>query len=289
MKVVIAGGTGLIGSALAASLAADGHDVVILTRRGGSFLPHGARLARWDGRTVTNEWAPELAGADAVVSLAGAGIGAKRWSVAYRNEILRSRVDANHALVTAMEKLPPAERPRVLVSASGADFYGDTGEREVSEEDGPGGSFLANVCVQWEAAARRAEELGVRVVLVRTAFVLGKGAEGFRKLVLPFRLFAGGALGDGRQWFSWVHGDDAAGIYRLALEQEQATGPLIAAAPVPVRQRDLARGIGRVLGRPWWLPAPEFALRLALGRQADLLLHSHRVVPAKALAMGYRF
>lgn len=292
----MAGGTGLIGRALAASLLADGHDVVVLTRRspsaggrGGALLPGGTRAVTWDGRTVAEGWAKELAGAQAVVGLAGANIGAKRWTVAYRNEILRSRIDANHALVTAMEQTPQAERPRVLLSASGVDFYGDTGEREVTEEDGPGGSFLANVCVQWEAAALRAEALGVRVVLVRNAFVLGRGAEALGKLVLPFRFFAGGPLGSGQQWFSWVHLDDAVGLYRLALEREDVTGPLIAASPGPVRQRDLSREIGRVLGRPSWLPAPALALRLALGQQADLLLHSHRVAPSRAAALGYQF
>jgi hypothetical protein len=292
MKVVISGGSGYVGQALASSLRAETHDVVVLTRRpdaDASGLPAGVRAAGWDARTVAPRWADELRGASAVVNLAGASIGARRWTLSYRNEIFTSRVAATHALVEAIGGLAQGERPRVLVSASGVDYYGDRGEERVSEEGAPGESFLAQVCVQWEAAARRAEALGVRVVLMRTAFVVGRGASALQKLALPFRLFAGGPLGGGGQWFPWVHLDDAVGLYRLAIERGDVTGTLVLASPTACRQREFAREVGRALGRPCWLPVPAFALRLALGRQADLLLHGRRAEPARAVGLGYRF
>jgi len=289
MKVVIAGGSGYVGRALAASLQADGHDVVVLTRGAGAWLPWGVRLAQWDGRTAEGLWAAELSGAAAVVNLAGASIGEGRWTIPRRNEILTSRITATHALVAALERTPSADRPRVLISASGVDYYGDRGEERLTEEGAPGESFLAQVCVQWEAAARRAEELGVRVVLARTALVVGRDAPALQKLAMPFRLFAGGPLGSGRQWFAWVHLDDAVGLYRLAIERGDVTGALVLASPTACRQREFAREVGRALGRPCWLPVPAFGLRLALGRQADLLLHGHRAEPAKAVSLGYQF
>lgn len=292
MKVVIAGGSGYVGQALAASLRTDAHEVVVFSRHpdaDASGLPAGVRAAGWDARTVEPRWADELRGASAVVSLAGASIGARRWTLSYRNEIFSSRVSATHALVEAIGGLAERERPRVLVSASGVDYYGDRGEERVTEEGAPGESFLAQVCVQWEAAARRAEALGVRVVLARTALVVGRGAPALQKLALPFRLFAGGPLGGGGQWFPWVHLDDAVGLYRLAIERGDAAGPLVLASPTACRQREFAREVGRALGRPSWLPVPAFALRLALGRQADLLLHGRRAEPAKAVGLGYGF
>ncbi|MSQ12724.1 MAG: TIGR01777 family protein [Dehalococcoidia bacterium] len=292
MKVVIAGGSGYVGRALAASLRTDAHEVVVLSRRAdadASGLPAGVRVTSWDARTVEPRWVKEIQGASTVVNLAGASIGARRWTLSYRNEIFTSRVAATHAIAEAIGGLAEQERPRVLVSASGVDYYGDQGDERVTEKGAPGESFLAQVCVQWEAAARRAEALGVRVVLARTALVVGRGAPALQKLALPFRLFAGGPLGGGGQWLPWVHLDDAVGLYRLAIERGEVAGPLVLASPTACRQREFAREVGRALGRPCRLPAPGFALRLALGRQADLLLHGRRAEPAKAVGLGYRF
>jgi uncharacterized protein (TIGR01777 family) len=159
----------------------------------------------------------------------------------------------------------------------------------VTEESPPGDSLLAHVCVDWEAAARAAEPQGVRVVTMRTAVVLGRGAEVLKRLVLPFKLFVGGPLGGGDQWFSWIHLDDVVGLYRFAVEHEAAKGPLDAAAPDARREKDVARELGHLMGRPSWAPVPELVLRLALGQQADLVLHGRRVDPGKALALGYTF
>jgi uncharacterized protein (TIGR01777 family) len=287
--IVVAGGTGFIGRPLVRALLDDGHDVAVLTRRPGSAgLIPGARAVRWDGATVEG-WGEELAGAAAVVNLAGASVGRFRWTRGRKREILSSRVETTRALVEAMARLGPAERPGVLASSSGIDYAGDCGDAAVTEQSAPGATFLARVCVEWEAAARGAEGLGVRVVALRTPFTIGRGALALRLLALPFRLFAGGPLGSGRQWFPWVHLDDAVAVYRRAVEDEGLRGAVNVVAPGAIRQRDAARELGAILGRPSWLPAPKVALRAVLGEQADLLLHGQRAVPAKLREAYFRF
>jgi uncharacterized protein len=292
MKVVIAGGTGLIGTALTRALADAGHEVVVLTRRPPSEvrgLPAGARAAQWDPSEPAG-WTGVLEGADAVVNLAGASVGTPPWTAGRRREILVSRVLPTKALVGAIASLPEAARPGALLNASGVDYYGERGDETVDEESPPGGSvYLADVCRRWEAAAAEAEPLAVRVVLMRTGSVLARGAPALRVMALPFRLFAGGVTGSGRQWVSWVHLDDVAGLYARAAAEPAVAGPLNAVAPEPVRNAELSAEIGRTLGRPVWLPQPAPLLRLALGRQSQLLLVSHRVVPRVALDLGYEF
>ena len=294
MKVVIAGATGLIGRALSGALQRAGHDVVALTRdpsKGAGSLPAGVRAVAWDATRPGGAWAAELRGADAVVNLAGATIGPpQRWTAARKRVLTESRVQSNAALVDAIVTLPAGERPGVFVTASGVDYYGDRHDDTPLDESAPAGdSFLAQLCVQWEAAAQRAESLGVRVVMLRTAFVIGRGALALTLLALPFRLFAGGPVGSGRQWFPWIHLDDVVGLYRLVIERDDVRGPINAVTPDVRRERDVAAEIGRVLHRPSLLPAPAFALRLALGEQADLVLHGRRAIPAKAEAAGYQF
>jgi uncharacterized protein len=285
--VVVAGGSGLVGRALVEELHGRDYHVVVLSRspeRTATGLPLGAGAVGWDA-----DWRRELDGAAGVVNLAGASIGGGRWTRRRKARILRSRVDTTAALVEAMRGLEPGRRPRVLVNASGIDYAGDCGDESVGEDAEPGDSFLARVCVEWEAPARAAEELGVRVVLMRTAFVFGRGAPAVRLLALPFRLFAGGRLGSGRQWFPWVSLADAAGLYAWAIEDDALVGPVNVVAPEQLRQRDVARELGRVLHRPSVFPTPAPLLRLALGEQADLLLQGQRAEPRKALDAGYSF
>ena len=290
MKVLITGGSGYIGRHLSTSLAADGHEVVGLSRRPESAPPQsGVRFVKWDARTAEGAWVSELAGAQGIVNLAGASIGKGRWTRRRMAEILSSRLAATSAIVEAIKRAPADRRVSVLVNASGIDYYGDRGDELVTEESRPGDSFLARVSEQWEAAAREAEPLGLRIVRVRTALVFGRGALAFRLLTLPFRLFAGGPLGDGRQWFTWIHIDDLVGLYRLALEDLQEGGPMNAVAPDIRRQREVAKEIGRVMHRPAIVPAPAPLLRLVLGEQSQLLLHGRRAVPTRAEAAGYRF
>jgi uncharacterized protein (TIGR01777 family) len=290
MKVLISGGSGLIGRQLTASLLKEGHDVVVLSRRPETANPpRGARYVSWDARTAEGDWVKELKGAQAIVNLAGASIGNWPWTKRRMALLLSSRLYATGALMLALERTPAPVRPPLLVSASGIDYYGDRGDEVITEDSHAGDSFLARLSEQWETAAQKAEPLGVRVVRIRTSMVFSREAYAFQLLTLPFRLFVGGPLGDGRQWFTWIHIDDIVGIYRLAVEDARVSGPVNAVAPDIRRERDVATEIGRVLHRPALIPAPAFALRLVLGKESQLLLHGRHAEPAKALAFGYAF
>lgn len=294
MRIVIAGGSGFLGRRLSAAWSAAGESVTVLTRdlaRVAQKLSTAtaATVQRWNPPLVDDDLVAVLRGADAVVNLAGAPIGGRPWTPDHKQAILRSRLDATGALIEAIRRLPPAERPRVLVNASGIDVYGDRPSGELTEESPPGGSFLARVVVEWERAARAAEELGVRVVTARTALIVAPEALAWRLVLLPFRLFIGGRLGSGRQRFTWVHVDDAVGLYDLAIRDPSISGPLNMVAPEVPSQADLARAIGRAMGRPAVFPVPAALLRLALWGQADIVLHGRNAVPAKALASGFEF
>jgi uncharacterized protein (TIGR01777 family) len=280
----------MIGRHLARALLADGWEVDILTRdpgRTAGRLPAGARAVAWSPGGAGLE--STLDGAHGVINLAGVSLGPRPWTPGRKRAILASRLAATEAIVVALRTLSPDRRPAVLVNASGSDVYTGRDAEPADESTEPSHGFLADVCLRWEAAAREAELLGVRVALVRTSFVLARDAPVLRLLELPFRLLLGGRLGSGRQWFSWIHIDDLVGIYRLALTDAAVAGPINATAPEPCRQADLATALGRAVHRPAWLPAPAWAIRLALRDQATLLIGSRRVVPARALAAGYRF
>jgi uncharacterized protein (TIGR01777 family) len=281
VNVIVAGGSGFIGSALVPALRRRGYDPVVLTRR-----PRGAGEVVWDGRTQ-GEWARELHGAAAVVNLAGESIGRGRWTRARKERILRSRVESTQAIVTALGAALP--RPRVLVNASGIDFAGARGDEVVTEAVEPGLSFLARVCVAWEDAARHACALGVRTVILRTPLVIGRAAPAVRLMALPFRLGVGGRFGDGEQWFPWIHVDDWVELCVHALEDESLRGPVNAVAPEELRQRQAADAFARVLHRPAALPAPSPLLRLALGEQADLLLHGQRARSEKLNGFAFAY
>lgn len=290
MKVLVSGGSGMIGRHLMTGLVKDGHEVVILTRRPETKnAPDGVRYVTWDPRSTDGDWANELSGAEAVVNLAGASIGTWPWTRQRMAELISSRASATDALVRGLERTPAERRPRVLVSASGIDYYGDRGDEVITEDSHAGDSFLARLSEQWETAAQKAERLGVRVVRIRTSMVFSREAYAFQLLTLPFRLFVGGPLGNGRQWFTWIHIDDIVGIYRLALEDARMSGPVNAVAPDIRRERDVAKEIGRVLHRPALIPVPAFVLKLVLGKESQLLLHGRHAEPAKALALSYAF
>jgi len=289
MKIIVAGATGFIGQPLVHELTRSGNEVVVLTRGDSGAGPADTRAIHWDARTASGPWASELRGADAIVNLAGANIGAKRWTESRKRELESSRIEATGAIVSAIDVLEAADRPKVLVNASGIDYYGDRGDEVITEDSTQGAGFLAQLCGRWEAAALDAEPLGVRVALMRTGVVLGKGSMALSRLALPFKLFAGGPLGSGKQWFPWIHLQDCIGLYQLAIENQAARGPINGVAPDVRREKDVASEIGRVLGRPSWAPAPAFALHLVLGELAHLVLDGRRAEPAKALALGYQF
>lgn len=292
MRVVIGGGSGFLGRRLTASFLESGDEVTVLTRgpeRAGRRLDPRVVVRRWNPPSVDDELMAALGGADAVVNLAGATIGGRPWTPGRRRAILQSRLDATGAIVEAIARLSAADRPRVLVNASGIDVYGDRPDGELTEESPPGDSFLAGVVVAWERAAATAQDLGVRVVAARTALIVASEAPAWRLILLPFRLFAGGPLGSGRQRFTWIHVDDAVGLYRLAIRDDSIAGPLNMVAPEVPTQRELARAIGRAMHRPSSIPVPAVVLRLVLWGQADIVLHGRVALAAKALATGYKF
>lgn len=293
MRIVIAGGSGFLGRRLSARWLEAGQEVTVLTRNpqrtAATKLPAGAVASLWDPPRVDDGLVAVIRGADAVVNVAGAPIGARPWTPGHKRAILQSRLNTTGAIVEAMSRLTAADRPKVLVNASGIDVYGDRPDDEMTEDSPPGDSFLARVVVAWEDAARAAETLGVRVVTARTALIVAPEALAWRLVLLPFRFFVGGPLGSGRQRFTWIHIDDAMGLYDLAIRDGSICGPLNMVAPQVPSQRDLARAIGRAMHRPAFFPVPAFVLRLALWGQADIVLHGRVAVPAKALAAGYAF
>jgi uncharacterized protein len=282
MNVVVAGGTGFLGQALVTRLHAEGHRVQVLTRHatGGSQLV-------WNPDGGVGSWSQAIDGADAVVNLAGESIAGRRWNASHKTAIRQSRLNATRSLVTAVEAA--RVRPAVLVSGSAVGYYGLLGDEMVDEDAPAGDDFLADVCRAWESEAQRAAG-ATRIVLLRTGLVLGPSGGALQPMLLPFRLFVGGPVGSGRQYWSWIHRDDWVSLVIWALNTAAISGPLNATAPTPVPNREFAQTLGRVLRRPSMMPAPGWALRLALGEMADvLLLGGQRVLPVKAQDAGFTF
>jgi len=289
MTIVVVGGTGFIGRALCRTLVQAGHRVTVLSRspeaHRGALPPPVAFLA-WDGRT-RESWAQVLAGADAVVNLAGENIAKKRWTDNRKEELHKSRLLTTHLLVQAMAGL--SKRPAILINASAIGYYGPRDETPVSEGTTAGTDFLAHLCVDWEQEASGAEALGLRVVRLRIGLVLGEDGGALPRIVFPFRLFLGGPISPGSQWVSWIHRQDLIGLVQWALAHSTISGAVNGVAPGAVTMREFCRTLGRVLGRPSWLPVPELALRLMLGELSTLLTTGQRVEPSKALHEGFVF
>lgn len=285
MHVVVTGGTGLIGRPLCRSLRSGGHEVTVISRNPATarqLLGGDVQAVAWNDDSL----AQVLGRAGAVLNLTGENLGAGRWTQARKNAIVDSRLTTTRALVTAVGRLD--QRPAVLVSASAVGFYGPRSQ-PVDESANPGRDFLARTCLQWEEEALAARRLGVRVVLLRQGVVLARQGSALDRLVLPFRLFAGGPLGSGRQALPWIHIDDAVGLYRFAMDTPAASGPINAVAPDLRSNGEFARELGKVLGRPSWLPAPAFALKAVLGEMSDMVLTGQPVLPAVAQRLGFRF
>lgn|SRR5574341_65046 len=285
MHVFVTGATGLIGRAVCAALREKGHAVTALTRSAtrAQRLPAGVRALEGDP-VRAGPWLEELARCDGCVHLAGEPVAAGRWSEARKRSIDASRVDST-ALAAG---LIAARGPKVLVQGSAVGYYGSRGEEILDEKSQPGDGFLAGVTKRWEAAAAPARKRA-RVVLLRTGMVLAPRGGALEALVKPFKLFAGGPVGDPRAWKPWIHLADEVGLILWALETESVAGPVNACAPEPVRSGDLARAIGAVLKRPALVPTPGLAVRALLGSMAEIVLASQRVVPKVALEHGYRF
>ena len=287
MKLVISGATGFIGSELVSQLARQNHTLTLLSRKPRAH-PRGANIQWmvWDGG-VPGSWQTALNGADGVINLAGEPIAAKRWTAARKQALRSSRIDTTRALVSAIAKAN--QKPKFLINASAVGFYGPHGDETLTEESPPGHDFLAQLCVAWEAEANKAKEHGLRVALVRTGIVLGKGKGALAKMVPPFKFFVGGRLGSGKQWFPWIHLDDEVGLIKFLIDNDKAEGPFNATAPNPVTMDEFCKALGKVLNRPSWAPVPASLLSLMLGEMAEMLLTGQRALPAAALKLGYQF
>ena len=281
MRIVVTGGTGFIGQALCPMLAAAGHEVVVLSRSVDPPRPAGASAVVADlGSLDADDF-------DAAINLAGASIGDGRWTAARKRLLVASRVETTAQLVAWMKeaKRPPA----VLLSASAVGYYGDQGDKPVTEETPPRDGFTHELCEAWEREALKAQSLGVRVCLVRTGVVLDRDGGALAKMLPAFRMGVGGRLGSGRHYFPWIHRQDMASIYAWLLSHDQARGAYNASAPNPVTNAEFTRALGRVLGRPTIFPMPEAALKLLFGEMSEILLVSDRMLPKRLLDEGFRF
>jgi uncharacterized protein (TIGR01777 family) len=293
MRVFVTGGTGLIGRRLVRELLRRGDQPVVLTRRYGDarqMLGPTCTLVEGDP-TEPGDWTGAVAECDAAINLAGENIFSRRWSEAFKGQLLDSRVCSTLNVGQALVRNPRRGdgQPKALVNASAIGYYGPHGDEELTEDSPPGSDFLARLCVEWEKAARAVQAAGVRCTLVRVGVVLDKEGGALAKLLTPFRLFAGGPVGKGRHWMSWIHHEDMVGLFLFALDNAAAEGPLNGTAPDPATNRDFSRALGRALHRPAFLPTPPFALRVLFGKVAEVIATGQRVVPKRPLSLGYTF
>jgi uncharacterized protein (TIGR01777 family) len=282
MHVFVTGSTGLVGNRLIAELQSDGHQVTRLVRRSPKA---GEALWNYQERQIDLD---KLAAADAVVHLAGENIADGRWNDDKKRRIRESREVGTRFLAESLTRLP--QRPRVLVAASATGYYGDRDDEKLTESSPPGKGFLPDVCLAWETACQPAVNAGVRVVNIRIGVVLSRQGGALAKMLLPFQMGAGGVIGHGRQWWSWITLDDLVRAMQFALNQSNVVGPINGTAPNPVTNREFTKTLGRVLNRPTIFPMPAFAARLALGEMAnDLLLASVQVYPRQLQQYGFQF
>jgi len=281
MKILITGGTGFIGTPLSLELRNSKHTVVVTTRR----QSDSKEKLTWNPPDLISS--DVISKFDAVINLAGEPIAPGRWTKERKELILTSRISTTRALVDSIKNAK--KKPKTLISASAIGYYGAHGDEHLTEDTAPANDFLAGVCKQWEAEAFRAKELGVRVVVVRIGGVLESDGGALPQMMVPFKFFAGGPFGSGRQWFSWIHRDDVVGIIKYALDNDNFSGPVNATAPNPLTNTEFSAALGKALKRPSWLAVPGFILRLTLGELGNVLLTGQRVFPEKALKAGYQF
>lgn len=293
MRILITGGTGLIGTPLSQQLAAGGHEVIVLSRNPGKHtLPVGVTAVAWDGRTSSG-WAHLADGAAAIINLAGESIGGSgfpppRWTDARKQRILQSRLHAGQAVTAAVQAA--TNKPGVVVQMSGIDYYGNVpGDTAVTESSPKGSGFLSDVTEQWEASTAVVESLGVRRVVLRTGIVLSLEGGALPQTMLPYRFFAGGPLGNGRQWWPWVHLADVVRAIQFLVENESASGVFNVCAPNPLPEKEFGRVLGQVMARPSLIPAPAFALKLMLGEMAAMVLDGRRALPTRLQELGFTF
>ena len=293
MRIFVTGATGLVGRRIVRRLHERGDQVVILTRRAdyaGQLFANSVAIVEGDPMRP-GDWMKAVADCDAVIHLAGENVFARRWNADFKKLLRESRILSTQNVVEALRRQPRRAdgQAKALVNASAIGYYGPRDDEELNEDSAAGSDFLAQLCVEWEQAARAAESAGVRVAWVRVGVVLDQEGGALAKLLTPFRLGAGGPVASGRQWMSWIHYADLVSLFLLAVENVQARGALNGTAPNPVTNREFSKALGRVLHRPSFVPTPALALRVALGEVANLITTGQRVLPHRALSLRHSF
>lgn len=288
MRVIITGGTGLIGRALAKSFSHDGHEVILLTRnpRPDAELPTGVQQVKWDAATATG-WGHLADGAGAIINLAGENLADGRWDEESKKRIYTSRINAGKAVVEAVRNAKT--KPNMLIQSSAVGYYGGRNDEVLTEASSPGADFLAQLCFDWEASTAAVESMGVRRAILRTGLVLSNEGGAWPKIVLPFKLFAGGPIGSGKQYWPWIHIDDVVGIIRFLIDNESANGVFNMTAPTPLANKEFGNKLGSVMGRPAYFPVPSFGLKILFGEMSMILLEGQRAIPKRLQEMGYTF
>ena len=289
-RVIISGATGFIGNALCRELIGGGYEVVGLSRNpemGKALLPGQVKVVKWDTKS-SQGWADYADGAYAIVNLAGENIASGGWTRERKKRILQSRLDAGNAVVEAVEKAK--YKPAVIIQASGIGYYGDSGDEILDETSSPGSGFLVEVAKQWEKTTEKVESFGVRQVIIRTGVVLGENGGFLSRVVLPYRFFVGGHMGNGKQWIPWIHVEDEVRAIRFLIEKKDLQGVFNLSSPHPLTSRDFSRTLGKVMKKPSWLPVPGFVLRLFFGEMAsELILAGQRALPKRLQKSGFKF
>ena len=285
MNILITGATGLIGSHLVKAFIGNGDEMFIVTRNANiarKIFPSVKNFIEWENSALLKE-----VKLDVIINLAGMNLDEKRWNDKVKKQIYDSRVNSTKKLVELIGAM--TNKPEVLISTSGVDYYGDTGEKDIFEDSPPADLFISKLVCGWENEALKAEKYGVRVVLPRTGFVIAKESNAFKKMVLPFKLFAGGYAGNGKQFLSWIHIDDLIRIYKYVIDNKQIRGAVNASSPRPERMKDFAKHIGKVLHRPWFFPAPWFLMKILFGEVSDVIIAGRRALPKRLLESGFLF
>jgi uncharacterized protein len=289
MRVIITGGSGLIGRNLAVDLLKDGHEVIVLSRdpqRRSGNLPQEVRLEQWDGGSAQG-WGHLVEGAGAIINLAGENIGERRWTETRKQAIIESRLNAGKAVSAAVQQAK--HKPGVVIQISGVGYYGSQADEVITEESAPAEDFLSQIAQQWESSTAPVEQAGVRRVVVRCGVVLSLEGGAFPRMLMPFKFFVGGPLGNGQQWISWIHlRDEVAGL-RFLMENPQASGVYNLTSPYPLKNADFERAIGQTMHRPAIIPTPAFAIRLLFGEMAITVLEGQRVRPERLEQEGFVF
>ncbi len=287
-KIVVTGATGFIGRELCKQLSLRGDELTIFStniEKAKTIFPYAKEIVKWIN--YEKDYSTHLEGKDAVIHLAGASVAGKRWTENYKKEIYDSRINTTRNLVTSIEKCE--QKPEVLISASAIGFYGEKGDSILDETSSGGNDFLSHVCADWEKASVRLEMLNVRRTIVRTGIVLSTDDGALKKMLLPFQLFVGGSLGNGKQWFSWIHLADIISLYLFLLDNKNQKGIFNAVSPQSVQMKTFAKILGKVLHKPSFLPVPKFILKLVMGESASAIVASQKVKPEALLQAGFKF